>query len=98
MTVLLTLMYIDCNHILKEVKINDLFILFKFFFDDVLLEIVFINAFVHIRVLSDLMVIDSLYSYFLYVFFQGRSWHNTIWTWTKLVKVEIFIILNSSNT
>lgn len=30
-------------------------------------------------------------------FLAGRSWHNTIWTWTKLVKMEIFIILISSN-
>ena len=97
MIVLLTVMYTDCNHILKEAKINDLFAHFKCFFDHVLLEIVLINAFVPIRVLSNLMVIDSLYSYFLYVFFQVRSWHNTIWTWTKLVKVEIFIILSSSS-
>lgn len=68
---------------------------FKYFFPfDVLFEIVFTRTFEHIRVLSELMVINGLDADFLCVFLQVGllgSLHNTIWTWIKHVKVEIFI-------
>lgn len=51
-----------------------------------LFQSVFINAFEHSGVLSNLTIIVGVNSYFLYGFLQVDllgSWHSTIWTWAK---------------